>query len=60
MIGSDIYNAPVKARLMAEHKPRTPDPSDYEAGPWGEFTPELTSKLPAVLVVEARKPAAGG
>jgi hypothetical protein len=59
-MGSDIYNALVEAGLTVEHEPRTPDPSDYEAGPWGEFTPELTSKLPAVLVVEARKPAAGG
>jgi len=53
---SDIYNALVDAGFRVErmHEPGTADPGDYEEGPWGEYTPELMSKLPAVLAFEAR------
>lgn len=55
---SGIFNDLTDAGFDVErmHEPGTPDAADYEPGPWGEFTPELMSKLPAVLVVEARKP----
>ncbi len=54
---SGIYNALVDAGFVVErmHEPGTTDPEEYESGPWGEFTPELLSKLPAVLIFEARK-----
>ncbi|WP_276252816.1 class I SAM-dependent methyltransferase [Halomontanus rarus] len=53
---SDIVNALVDAGFVVErmHEPGTPNPDDYEPGPWGEYTPALMSKLPAVLVLEAR------
>jgi len=52
-IVTDLVRAGFDVERM--HEPGTPDPSDHEPGPWDEFTPELMSKLPAVLVVEARK-----
>lgn len=54
---SDIHNALVRNGFTVEriHEPGTADPTEYEPGPWGEFTPELMSKLPAVLVFETRK-----
>lgn len=55
---SGIHRALVDAGFVVDalHEPGTDDPDDYEPGPWGECTPSLMSKLPAVLVVEARKP----
>jgi len=38
-------------------EPGSPDPDDYEAGPWGERKPELLATVPSVLAVAARKPA---
>lgn len=54
---SDIFNALVRAGFTVEriHEPGTSDPTDYDPGPWGEFTPDLMSKLPAVLAFEAGK-----
>jgi SAM-dependent methyltransferase len=54
---SDVHNALVDAGFTVErlHEPGSPDPDDYEEGPWGERRPELLSKLPATLVVEARR-----
>jgi ubiquinone/menaquinone biosynthesis C-methylase UbiE len=53
---SDVYNALVDAGFRVErlHEPGSDDPADYEEGPWGCMTPELMSKLPTTLVVEAR------
>ncbi|MCU4975221.1 class I SAM-dependent methyltransferase [Halobacteria archaeon AArc-m2/3/4] len=54
---SGIVNALVDAGFTVDrmHEPGTPDPEDYEPGPWGEYTPALMSKLPAVLILEAHK-----
>lgn len=54
---SGVYNSLVDAGFTVEqlHEPGTDDPDAYAEGPWGERTPELMSKLPNVLVVEARK-----
>jgi SAM-dependent methyltransferase len=38
-------------------EPGSPDPEDYEPGPWGQKRPELLCKVPSVLAVAARKPA---
>ncbi|MWV40556.1 hypothetical protein [Natrialba sp. INN-245] len=53
----DIYNGLVGSGFAVERmrEPGTSDPEDYDPGPWGEFTPELMSKLPAVLIFETRK-----
>ena len=52
---SDVYAALVDAGFRVEQllEPGSADPDDYEEGPWGELTPELTSKLPTTLVVDA-------
>ena len=54
---SDLYDALVDAGFRVERllEPGSDDPDDYEAGPWGEMRPELMSKLPTTLVVDARK-----
>lgn len=54
---SEVYGALVDAGFRVDRlrEPGTSDPEDYEAGPWGEHTPELMSKVPVVLVVEASK-----
>lgn len=54
---SGIYNALTEAGFRIERmlEPGTDDPDDYEEGPWGEYTPELMSKLPATLIFDARK-----
>lgn len=51
---SDVVNALVDAGFVVDRmlEPGTSDPDDYEPGPWGEYTPELMSKLPSVLVFE--------
>lgn len=53
----DVYSALAEAGFDVTEilEPGTADPADYEEGPWGEHTPELMSKVPAVLVVDARK-----
>lgn len=55
---SGIYNALMDAGFDVVEllEPGTDDPSDYEEGPWDEYTPELMAKVPQVLVVDARKP----
>lgn len=55
---SDVYNALHAAGFAVEamHEPGSPDPDDWEEGPWGEHVPELLSKLPSTLAFEARKP----
>lgn len=55
---SDLHNALVEAGFRVErlHEPGSDDPEEYQAGPWGERTPELMSKLPSTLAFEARKP----
>ncbi len=52
---SDIHTALRQAGFVIERvlEPGSPEPSDHEAGPWGESPPELRAKLPRVLVVEA-------
>lgn len=59
---SGIYNALARAGFRVDRmlEPGSDDPADYEAGPWGEFTPELMSKLPTTLIVDARKPDSAG
>jgi SAM-dependent methyltransferase len=54
---SEVYNDLVDAGFDVErlHEPGTDDSDAYEEGPWGTRTPELMSKVPNVLVVEARK-----
>lgn len=54
---SDIYNAlaDVGFDVRELREPGTDNPKDYEEGPWGIHTPELMSKVPVVLVVDARK-----
>lgn len=37
-------------------EPGSPDPADYEPGPWGEKRPALLSKVPSVLAFAATKP----
>jgi ubiquinone/menaquinone biosynthesis C-methylase UbiE len=53
---SDVYNELVDAGFRVEQliEPGSGDPDDYDAGPWGIMTPELMSKLPTTLVVDAR------
>ncbi|MFB6081688.1 MAG: class I SAM-dependent methyltransferase [Halanaeroarchaeum sp.] len=52
----DVHNALVGAGFRVERllEPGSADPGDYEAGPWGERTPELLAKLPSTVVFEAR------
>ena len=54
---SEIYNALYMAGFDVERilEPGSSDPDDYEMGRWGEYTPELMSKLPSTLIFEARK-----
>ena len=54
---SDVYNAlsGVGFAVEAMHEPGSPDPREWEEGPWGEHVPELLSKLPSTLAFEARK-----
>lgn len=56
---ADHVNALVDAGFEIERmlEPGSSDPEDYEAGPWGEHPPELTSTVPDVLGFEVRKPA---
>jgi SAM-dependent methyltransferase len=56
---SEVYDALVGSGFDVERlrEPGSADPGDYEAGPWGELQPDLMAKVPATLVVEARKPA---
>jgi ubiquinone/menaquinone biosynthesis C-methylase UbiE len=59
---SGVYNALVEAGFDVVEllEPGTDDPSDYEEGPWDEYTPELMAKVPQVMVVDARKPTGAG
>ncbi len=54
---SELYNALVGAGLTVEgmHEPGSDDPDDYEAGPWGEKTPELLAKLPETVIFEGTR-----
>lgn len=56
---SDYHNALLDAGFRIERmlEPGSPDPEDYDPGPWGEHPPELASKVPDVLGFVARKPA---
>lgn len=53
---SDVVNALIDTGFQIDglYEPGSADPADYEPGPWGERTPELMSKLPATLAIEAR------
>jgi len=55
---SGVYDALVGVGFDVERlrEPGSPDPDDYEAGPWGIMQPDLMAKVPTTLVVEARKP----
>lgn len=52
---SDVYNWLRDAGFDVERmfEPGSPDPDDYEAGPWGNSPPELRAKFPRTLVVAA-------
>jgi hypothetical protein len=54
----DVHDALVDAGFRVERirEPGSPDPDDYEEGPWGEVRPELLAKLPSTLIFEARVP----
>lgn len=57
---SEIYNALNDTGFTVERmlEPGSTDPDAYEPGPWGEYTPELMSKIPSSLIFKARKEAA--
>jgi SAM-dependent methyltransferase len=54
---ADIHGALRATGFEVERllEPGSPDPADHESGPWGDSPAELRSKVPRVLVVEARK-----
>jgi ubiquinone/menaquinone biosynthesis C-methylase UbiE len=56
---ADFHDALVAAGFDVETmlEPGSPDPDDYEDGPWGEKRPELAAKVPHVLAFAATKPA---
>jgi|GEM_PF-1224291 hypothetical protein len=56
---SDFHDALCDAGFDVEAmlEPGSPDPEDYEPGPWGEQRPELRCKVPSVLPFGARQPA---
>lgn len=56
---SDVFNALTDAGFRVDQilEPGTEDPDDYDAGPWGFYTPEMMSKLPATLIFDAQKSA---
>jgi len=57
---SDVHNALRAAGFEIDRllEPGTDDPDAYGSGPWGEHVPALLSKIPSVLIVDARKPGA--
>lgn len=54
---TDLVDAGFELERVVE--PGSPDPEDWEPGPWGEHPPALSSKLPSLLVVAARRPEPG-
>jgi SAM-dependent methyltransferase len=57
MVG-DVHNALRDAGFDVERllEPGTDDPTAYDSGPWGDHVPDLLSRVPSVLVVDAVKP----
>lgn len=56
---SGVHAAPRDAGFAVETllEPGSPDPDDYEPGPWDDSPPELRATVPQVLVVAASAPA---
>lgn len=59
---ADVYRELSSAGFAVDRllEPGSPDPDDYEDGPWGDSPAELQAKVPTVLIVEARADASTG